>query len=51
LLLLQKQGLGFAVDVNTDGGLQHCVAMWNFAVSTFGKKKIPVSLVLNREAA
>jgi hypothetical protein len=41
LLLWQVQGLGFEVDVNTDGGLEDCFAMWYFAVSTFGRNKIP----------
>jgi hypothetical protein len=45
------QGLGFEGDVNINGGLQHCSAMWYFAVSTFGRKNIPLSFLLNRVAA
>jgi hypothetical protein len=45
------QGLSFEVDVNIDGGLQHCFIMWYFAVSSFRTIKIPPSLGLNTAAA
>jgi hypothetical protein len=45
------QDLGFEGDLNIDGGFQRCVATWYFAVSTFVWNKIPLSSLLNMEAA